>query len=344
MRTTCFSLSLLLCGFAPLAAGQQPVPVGELGKTFQLVGTLRLPLGEMVTVEGVVVEGPFKGYEGGPNLRVQRIQGRYTQECIQIPLKPYFGNWGDGELPKLATGKTYQMSGYETGRYVGMPAAINQAIIESGKVPIQTTSHYFQSYFAVSEAEKIEPILYTPMMFEGERALLSGVARTIGGDSAMTGKGWVVIVRRGTAWEAGIEGKQIECDGRYNPEANSKVDPKKCDLLDGTWRLVHLKDQVGQEVSLRGTARSLNGEWWLNYRGTDLHVDGMASLPGWSNDMHYCPVIIEGKLERAKLPRIDQISEKTDRDLAESFVVRQASWKPLPALLFPELPVEKDEP
>ena len=85
------SLGLLLihacCWSAILHAGEpQEVPVDQLGKTYQLIGKLGVPLGDVVHVEGVVVEGKFKGYEGGPNLRVQRIDGKATQKNIQIQL------------------------------------------------------------------------------------------------------------------------------------------------------------------------------------------------------------------------------------------------------------------
>jgi hypothetical protein len=62
----------------------------------------------------------------------------------------------------------------------------------------------------------------------------------------------------------------------------------------------------------RGVAwRSLNGAWWIEYRGAKVHVDGLKDLPGWSADLHGQPVIIRGVLE------------KTDQ-----FVVRRASWQP----------------
>lgn len=92
----------------------------------------------------------------------------------------------------------------------------------------------------------------------------------------------------------------------------------------------------GRKVTLRGMARSLNGEWWFHYRGTDLYVEGMDKLPGWTVENHWRPMQIEGTLERASLPSLDQISLKPDRDLAEYFIVREPSWKPLPALLGPE--------
>lgn len=336
MKKSALTLILAYCGLSPFVLGQQSVPVEELGKSFQLIGKLHAPLGKVVTIEGVVLQGPHKGSEGGPNLRVQRIQGHYTQENIQIDLESAFSS----DPPKLEVGKTYRLSGYETGGYVGIPAGLKNFV--------QTTGHYFRLYFVpTKEAKIIEPFSYAPAMFEGEKALLGGTAKTIDGSAAMVGKGWTVFVKRGTAWEKDVEGKEIECHGRYNPDESWRESGpgtrENFDLLDGVWRLVRLEDQVGKQVSLRGTAVSLNGHWWLEYRGTDVHVDGMASLPGWTIDMHACPVIIEGRLERAKLPRIDQITEKPDRDLSESFIVRGASWKPLPALLFPETEIEAGE-
>src|SRR5437764_762514 len=73
----------------------QDVPLTRLGEKFRLIGKLGRPLGEVVTVQGFVVAGPYKGFEGGPNLRVQRINGRATQEDIRILLKPYFGDFGE---------------------------------------------------------------------------------------------------------------------------------------------------------------------------------------------------------------------------------------------------------
>jgi hypothetical protein len=172
-------------------------------------------------------------------------------------------------------------------------------------------------------------------MFSGEKALLSGIAKSVDGDSALVGDDWVVVVERGAKWEDDIEGKKIETFGLYNPDATWKENPKratkKFDLVDGWWRLVELADQIGRQASLRGRARSLNGVWWFHYRGTDLYVDGMEKLPGWTHENHWRPMQIEGRLERARLPRLDQISLKPDRDLGDYFIVREPSWKPLSA-------------
>ena len=87
---------------------------------------------------------------------------------------------------------------------------------------------------------------------------------------------------------------------------------------------------------MRATAWSMNGHWWLEYRGTDLYVEGMEKLPGWSADLHGSPVLIEGELAEAMLPDLQQITLKPDRDLKKYYVVRKPSWKQLDQLLSPE--------
>jgi hypothetical protein len=322
--------------------------VEQLGQGYRLVGKLHAPLGEVVQVEGVVVEGPFKGYEGGPNLRAQTIQGRVIQQDIQISIRPYFTEWGKkgivgGQtLPKLEMGKTYEMEGYETGGYVGIPA---EAYREAG-MEIQTTRHYFQTQLVVYKAKLIEPLRFTPADFDGQHALLQGTARTRDHQSVMEGEGWRVLVAPKVAWPEPVEGKLIETYGLYNPDAdlyNPDKKQKPFALVDGTWRLVRLEDQLGQIVALRGCARSLNGVWWFHYRGTDLYVENMAELPGWTSENHWRPMVIRGTLDKAKLPRLDQVSLKADRDLKEYYIVRKASWEPLPELLGPERPIEDDE-
>ena len=326
----------MLLATVSFADEPQVVPISRLEKDFELVGKLHVPLGRVIEIEGIAVEGPFKGFEGGPNLRVQRIGVNYHQQDIQIVIAPFFYDWGKeatagGEaLPKLEFGKTYLMEGFETGGYVGVP----REAFRRGAVVVQTTGHYFRTRFVVIKAKPIEPIVFSPSMFAGQSALLTGVARTKEGHSVMQGPDWAVIVSRGKSWPADIEGKHIETYGMYNPDSSRK----DFDLIDGRWSLVELKDQIGRKVVLRGTARSLNDVWWFNYRGIDLYVEDMERLPGWTSENHWRPMVIEGKLDRATLPRLDQVTLKRDRDLAEYFIVREANWKPLGTLLSPEIP------
>jgi len=341
-------MKIIACAFvvASLAAicfGAEPqnIPLGQLGIGFRLVGKLHVPLGEVVTLEGVAVEGPSKGYEGGFNLRVQRIQGRAIQEDIQIVIKPFFYKWGEkadaggNALPNLKAGATYEMEGYATGGYVGVPGEV----FKRGAVVIQTTGHYFREEFVVTKAKGIKPITFSPGMFTGERALLQGMAESRQGKSFLVGDGWSVEVFGDAPWPKQVEGKQIETWGMYNPDPDRTL----FHLLDGEWRLVMLEDQIGRDVKLRGKARSLNGVWWFHYRGLDLYVENIENLPGWTRENHWRPMEIRGRLEKATLPRLDQVSLKTDRDLKEYFIVRDAAWSPLPALLSPERPFNEPE-
>ena len=329
---------LIIAG--PTNAEPENIPLSRLGKDYQLVGRLHVPLRKVVTLEGVVFMGAFKSCESGPNLRVQKINGRATQEDIQIALRPLMGTWrekpeGVTDLPKLDMGGTYEMEGYETGGYHGIPGEVSKKL----SVPSQECGGPgFGEQFEVTAAKRIEPIIYAPAMFEGTHALIQGKAVSREGKAAMIGDGWTVIVIDDKAWPPDIEGKQVETYGMYNPTSDRNVSR----LVDGTWRLVSLDDQLGRTVELRGIAWEMDGVWRFDYRGTQLYVENMKDLPGWTSD-NYGPMVIRGRLEKANLPRLDQISSKPDRDLKEYFIVRDASWKPLPALLSPERPIKNEE-
>ena len=328
-------LLLLLTSVTTSFAEKEPqnIPIAKLGDQYQLIGKLHIPLGKVVTIEGVVVEG-LDRYEDGPNLRVQRIQGRATQEDIQIPIKPFFYDWGEKPTrPKLEMGATYEMEGYETGGFVGVPAEA----FNGGTPVIQTTNHYFCEVFYVTKAKRIDPIAFAPGMFNGERAIIQGKAESKDGKAYMVGDRWRVVVLPDKAWPKHVEGKQVETYGMYSPDSDRKV----FRLVDGKWHLVKLEDQVGREVELRGMAQCIDDLWWFHYRGIDLYVENMQNLPGWSSDNHWRPVIICGRLEKATLPRLDQIMVKSDRDMKEHYIVRNAGWTPLSSLLSLERPYPK---
>src|SRR5262245_182035 len=113
--------TILISFLSPSSIAQDKpldVPISNTSPKVRLIGKLHEPLGTVVTVQGIVVEGPFKGYEGGPNLRVQRINGKATQEHIQIRLAPYHDDFGEthvqgAPLPSLSFGKSFEFEGYE---------------------------------------------------------------------------------------------------------------------------------------------------------------------------------------------------------------------------------------
>jgi hypothetical protein len=310
------------------------VPVTELGRGVCLTGKMHKPLGSVITVQGVAVDGPEKGYEGGPNLRVQRIDGRATQEDIQIVLQPYFNKWGDRAvddghaLPELTTGTTYELEGYETGGFVGIPT---DAYKRAGVV-LQTCDHYFRCVFEAYRGKAIDPVRFSPEDFLDRQALIEGVARNADGRAVITGKGWTLVTDPGGPWPVGSEGKTVE--GRGTIRAGEAKGTYR--LEDGESRIVRLQDQVGREVKLRGRAWSLNGQWWFEYRGTNLYIEDIDKAPGFAPDLHGKPIEVNGLLEEAELPRVDQIGTKPNRDRSKQFVVRKASISTLESLLGPE--------
>ena len=314
------------------------VPVVPPSANFELVGELGTKLGSTVTLEGIIVEGRFKGYEGGPNLLVQKIDGVGTQRVVQLPVSPYFGKFGEkisdkAALPKIANGLTFRLRGYETGGFVGIPS---DAYGEAG-IPLQTTGFYFRNSFVVFNGEKIDALVWSPLDFIDKDALLSGTARNHNDSAMIESDSWKLLVDGVEKWDESEVGKLAEAFGTVSKTASENV----FTLKNASKRLVLLGDQVGRPVVLRGTARSLNGHWWFNYRGTDMYVEKMSELPNWTGNNHWRPIEIFGNLEEDLLPRIDQISLKHERDLKKYYIVRNPKWKPIDGLLTPETPPKK---
>lgn len=317
--------TLLIAVLLLVHASAQAADPPSADPTCRITPKLGQPLGSVVTVAGVVVEGPFKGYEGGPNLRVQRINGLATQRDIQIRLEQYFPHM---DLPTLKAGMTVEMEGYETGGFVGIPG---QAYERAG-LAIQASGFYFSHQFIYHQARIIPTLLWLPANLVGQRALLFGQAVNDNGVAMLTGPGWRMVVDAHTPWEPWQVGKAAEAMGVVQRGTGEGSFTMTADFH----RLSQLADQVGHAVSLRGRAWSRNGYWWFDYRGQSLHVEGMKDLPGWKGDLHGCPVEISGVLEEADLPDIAQYTLKVPPDLKRSFIVRKPAWRKIDSLLSPE--------
>jgi hypothetical protein len=177
----------LLCTVAAAADARQTtqpcdVPISELGRSYQLIGKLHKPLGQVVTLQGVVIDGPQKGYDDGPNLRIQRVDGISTQERIELKLYPLLGEFRDDDerLPKPLTGKSYEYQAFETGGYIGTPGEA----FRLAEVTFQTTSHGFRTYLIAVRDKLIEPIHFSPADFVDREALLEGRAVSRSGRAA----------------------------------------------------------------------------------------------------------------------------------------------------------------
>lgn len=81
-----------------------------------------------------------------------------------------------------------------------------------------------------------------------------------------------------------------------------------------------LSAKVGSSVALPGILWSRNGHWWFSHDGVDLHLEHREAI-GDFGEMHGRALTLHGTLVRKPMPRIDQISVKSDRDLADAFVL-----------------------
>lgn len=315
----------------PLAAGDpvvEPIRVSlpRPGPHVELVGLLDTPIGEVVTIRGIVVDGPTKGDEGGPNIIVQSVNGVVTQRFVRLPVKPYFGNWGEDlnspkGPPKLEVGATFEYYGFETGRFVGLPP---EAYRRTG-VLLQSTTHGFTSCFDVIAGSKIDPIEYVPGDFVDREALLEGIARNDGAVAVLDGTNWTIALD-GPEWASTVVGKRAEAfgtvrkgdDGAFRLELGEK----------GRRGFVNLADMPLGEVTLHGLAFSFNAHSTLNYRGTTIRVH-IARSPGESWP-HGGAVRITGELEKLAQP------DESESHRPIEYVIKRATWQRAEPLLIPE--------
>lgn len=317
------------------------VQIDKPDNQVELVGQLGEKLGTTVTLRGIITEGKFKEGYGKPILAVQMINDSFTQRSIQIPVSPYFGEFGEkpfpdplfGEfgkkpLPKLKKGDTYLFRAYESGEFAGIPS---DAYEEAGII-LGTTGFHFRNWLVVISGKKIQPIEYSPVNFLQQNALLSGIAKNERDTAVIQSSKWKLNLVGSRKWSDSEIGKLAEVYGEIQQTETKGI----FNVENGEPRLVKLEDQLGKTVKLRGRAFNMNEYWWFNYRGTDIYVEKMNELPNWI-DNHYRPMEITGTLEQAKLPRIDQITLKSHPDLKLYYIVRKASWTPIFELLTPEL-------
>lgn len=309
-----------------------PVSIINPGEKIKLVGELGLTLGETATVCGIITEMSNKGYGDGPNLIVQKINGVPFQRIIQIPVSPFaLMEFGKYPLPRLENDATYRFRVYETGEFVGIPGkAYDESAID---ILIQTTGFYFQNRLIIISGRKINKLEWAPADFVGQKALLQGTAKNEKGIPTITGSKWKLKLINTSPFTKSEIGKLVETYGKIQRIEGHY----SCYVEDDRTRLVKLEDQIGKNVKLRGIACNINEYWWLNYRGTDLYVENMDKLPNWTGRNFGNPIEITGTLEQAKLPRIDQIGLKEDRDKKMYYIVRNATWKSIDELLSPEI-------
>jgi len=314
-----FALSILILTSNCCYAQTAPDLVGELGKK----------LGTTLTVVGVLVKGPLKGAESGPNLIVQMINDSVTQSFIQIPVSTEYGIYLHEPLPAMEFGTTYRFRAYETGAFVGLPADARR----EASLIIQATYFYFRNELMLISGVKIDPVEFSPASFVGRNALLSGFAKNDKDGSVIESTKWKLRLIGFRPWTESEIGKTAEVYGKIRTSKN----PGEYEVENGSVRLVRLEDQLGKMVKLRGTTHSLNGHWWFDYRGTDVYVENLRDLENTPGDNDWRAMEVTGILET--LSRKDQIRLDVNPNPYRTlnYIVRKASWVPIDALLAPEV-------
>lgn len=324
MARVSYVVTLLLLVAPPAGAQeeQDDLAVAPFNSPDRMIGKLGERFGSVVVVQGIVVEG-YRKTEGDRRLlRIQRVNDRATQKHIEIELS-------GREVSSLHFGDSYEFEGYETGEFVGTPREVYAAAVRAG-TPFQTFTFHFRHRLIVLASVRIAPIEWSPSDFIDREALISGRAVSDNGGSFIVGSDWKLLVSADQQWPERFIEKLVEGRGmiRETGERNTYQ------LERGTAQLVRLEDQVGQRVALRGKTRRLNGTWLFRYRGVDVHIEGLAELPGIQLGIGDA-VQIEGILHHETLPSTGRASD-ADAPLEQRFIIREASCRPVDALLSPE--------
>src|SRR5690242_14135715 len=99
-RATIFLIFLSIPNYLISQDVKYPADLTNPETQSKLVGQFGKNFGTVFTVQGIIVDGPGKGYAGGPNIIVQKVDDRSTQIAKPIPVSPYYGEFG-GTIPTL---------------------------------------------------------------------------------------------------------------------------------------------------------------------------------------------------------------------------------------------------
>ncbi len=176
-----FCALTVLCSFLTVVKGGaeeiSTIPMSSLGVTCRVIGMTGKPLGTMVTLRGIAVsESRSKGDPTAPKVQVLRVDGCAARTRVEIPVRPHSTGFGEPyyvpevfelghakpdperSLPRIEAGETYELWGYEAGRFVGAPKAAD----DDGGICRQTAGFYFTSEFVVVKCKKVSRAVATP--------------------------------------------------------------------------------------------------------------------------------------------------------------------------------------
>lgn len=136
----------------PIDAAAAPIsiPAADIGTKYIITGHLGKPLGTVVRVRGQIVDTRMKANEGISCARVLRINDAETHESLTLRIHPMFGSFPEGTL---TMGKFYDLEGYESGNFSGIPV---EAMTRAG-TEVATTTHHFGTYFLAYKVVEVQP-------------------------------------------------------------------------------------------------------------------------------------------------------------------------------------------
>ncbi|MEM7015312.1 MAG: hypothetical protein AAF585_27965, partial [Verrucomicrobiota bacterium] len=247
-------------------------PLALMGQSQPKLGKA---FGKKASIQGIIINAPSRTEDSGQNVLVQRIDGKPTQAAIRLLLTNV-----DQQLQR---GKTYEIKGSE-------------------EILAPSTNA-----FKIESAKATAPVTYHPRDFKNQVAMFTGVAVNDRGKAYVQGASgaWRVLISENVPWRKDLEGKRIETRGVHKASGMGRKDYK---LQPGHWRPVALEDQLEQTVELLGTAKSLNGIWWFDFRGEGIYVRDLERMPGWTGENHWRQIVIRGRLSKMKMPSIDQLA------------------------------------
>jgi|GEM_PF-1440088 len=289
------------CALAILQIALAGAAQSEPNRTIEHVEIdgVKIPFGTTIEIAGPCVEkDSFEIGFSAASLRVLRINGKPTLENIEVHL------FAGGKEPDALRDRLHAMN--------------EQAYYKVTGRLVDARCGALESECALS-VERFEPIENAPLKlseFIDRKTRLEGIAISEGKFRLHEE---TAVLEGIAAWPAATEGKKISVRGIVRRGADGLR------VSGATWRLVELADQVGQDVALEGALRSMNGDWWFNYRGADIYLTSEAGpTQVFPSADHWRPVRASGRLVRQDRPSPDQMFQTKDRGFVPAFVVRDA--------------------
>jgi hypothetical protein len=148
LKLVSFFALFLLCLIA-VAQGQsstsRSVNVQELENGVQIIGLLGLPLGELASIEGQIVQSGMKGTDS--LIKVDRINGKSVSNSLLMKFAVW--QWGNLANRELQVGPKLRIRAYETGGMTGIPI---EAMKET--VFVQAESWRFETSLVLVNLER----------------------------------------------------------------------------------------------------------------------------------------------------------------------------------------------